>query len=302
MPDPRRPRARDLSYATSVPSPRGRVIVRALENATGRLRLMRLAQGYDDEVAAGGDFWEVICNRYGITLDVVGGSLEAIPAHGPLVVVANHPYGILDGLMMGRILSARRNREFKVLAHRIFRRAEDLERVILPISFDETKEAQKLNLDTRAEALAYLRAGGAIGVFPGGTVSTGQGPFGRPLDPGWRTFTAKMIQKSGATVVPIFFEGGNSRLFQIASHLHVNLRMGLLMREFRARIGRPVRVVVGAPLGPEALEIHAKDPRALMDFLRKATYQLSPTPMDVSALGYEFEEKHRGQHGGRNLR
>ena len=294
--------ARDLSYASSARGKPGRALIRAMENATGRLRLIRMAKGYEHDVASGRDFWEVICERYGIGIDVVAGSLENIPREGPLVVVANHPYGILDGLIMGRILSERRNRDFKVLAHRIFTKAEDLKEVILPVSFDETKEAQRLNLQTRATALDYLARGGAIGIFPGGTVSTSQGPFGTPLDPGWRTFTAKMIQRSGATVVPIYFDGSNSRIFQLASHLHVTLRMGLLLREFRARINRPVRLAVGEPIRPETLEKYAKDPRGLMDFLRKATYQLSPTPVEASALGFEFEQKHRGQHGGRDLR
>ena len=188
-------------------------MIRTVENATGRLRLIKRAAGYHDDVARGEDFWEVMVRRYGLSLDVVGGALANIPADGPLVVVANHPYGILDGLMLGHILSQRRAGEFRILAHRVFRKAEDLDRVILPISFDETKEAVALNLETRKAALSYLAEGGAIGVFPGGTVSTSLKPFSRPMDPGWRSFTAKMIAKSGATVVPIYFDGANSRLF-----------------------------------------------------------------------------------------
>ncbi len=294
--------ARDISYASSVKSRRARALVRVMENATGRLRLIRKARGYDLDVAAGQDFWEVISGRYGLKLEVVGGALENIPATGPLIVVSNHPYGILDGLMMGRILSQRRDGEFRVLAHRIFRRSPDLERVILPISFDETKEAAKLNLETRAEAVRYLNEGGAIGIFPGGTVSTAAKPFSQPMDPGWRTFTAKMIAKSDAVVVPVFFEGGNSRIFQLASHIHANLRLGLLIREFRARINKPVRVVVGKPIPADRLAAFKKDPKGCMDFLRKATYELSPKPVDASRLGHEFEDKYKVRNGRRDIR
>ncbi len=302
MPRKDRHVARDISYATSVKTRKGRVIVRAMENATGRLRLIRKARGYDLDVAAGQDFWEVMSNRYGIKLEIVAGSLENIPKTGPVIVVSNHPYGILDGLMMGRMLSHRRDGEFRVLAHRVFRRAPDLERVILPISFDETKEAAKLNLETRAEAVRYLKEGGAIGIFPGGTVSTSAKPFSRPMDPGWRTFTAKMIARSDAVVVPVFFEGGNSRLFQLASHIHATLRMGLLIREFRARINKPVRVVIGDPIPSQVLDQYGKDPKACMDFLRKATYELSPTPIDPGSLGHEFEEKYRVRNGRGDIR
>ncbi|WP_373635402.1 lysophospholipid acyltransferase family protein [Yoonia sp. SS1-5] len=294
--------ARDISYASAARGRSGRAMIRIMENATGRLRLIRKARGYDLDVASGQDFWEVIADRYGLKLDVVGGTLENIPRSGPLIVVSNHPYGILDGLMMGRILSERRDGDFRVLAHRIFRRSADLERVILPISFDETKEAARLNLETRAEAVRYLNAGGAVGIFPGGTVSTSARPFSQPMDPSWRTFTAKMIAKSGATVVPVFFDGRNSRLFQLASHIHSTLRTGMFIREFRARINKPVRVVVGAPIPAEQLAAFKKDPKGCMDFLRKATYELSPSPMDTSRLGHEFEDKYKVRNGGRHIR
>ncbi len=290
--DPRRAIAREISYASSAASRGGRAMIRVMENATGRLELIKRANGYDDEVRLGRDFWQVIVERYGLNLRVVGGSLDLIPREGPLILIANHPYGILDGLMMGHILSLVRG-DFRIMAHRVFRKAEDLERVILPISFDETKEALALNIETRKTALAYLAQGGAIGIFPGGTVSTAAKPFGRPMDPGWRSFTARMIAKSEATVVPVFFDGHNSRLFQLMSHLHTTLRMGLLIKEFRARLNSPVDVVVGQPIPRAALDGYAGDARAMMEFLRETTYGLSPRPLDASARGFEFEQRHR---------
>ena len=284
--------ARDISYASSAQSRGGRALVRALENVTGRLSLIRRAQGYEADVAGGLNFWDVIVDRYGLSLDVIGGSLSNIPANGPLVLIANHPYGILDGMMMGHILHKARG-DFRILANSVFRRAEDLNKILLPISFDDTKEAVRQNLQTRTDALSYLGQGGAIGVFPGGTVSTSAKPFSRPMDPGWRNFTAKMIAKSDATVVPIFFSGQNSRLFQLASHMHSNLRLGLLIKEFRARIDEPVQLVVGEPIASTQLQPLKSDPKAMMEYLRKATYALSPTPLKSYALGYEFEAKYK---------
>ncbi len=295
--------ARDISYAYSAQTKGGRAVIRALENATGRLKLIRRAAGYQDAVARGEDFWKVMVERYGLSLDIVGGSLDNIPSDGPLVVVSNHPYGILDGLMMGHILSMTRNRDFRKLANGVFRRAKDLDRVILPISFDETKEAVALNIETRKQALRYLADGGAMGVFPGGTVSTAAKPFSAPMDPVWRSFTAKMISKSKAQVVPIFFEGANSRLFQVASHLHTTLRMALLIKEFKRRTDEPVRVVIGEPIDPEDLARYYGDPKAMMDFLRARAYALSPEPVDSRDHGFEFEAKHKraDQNGGRDI-
>jgi putative hemolysin len=132
-------------------------------------------------------------------------------------------------------------------------------------------------------------------VFPGGTVSTARKPFSRPMDPGWRNFTAKMIARSDATVVPVFFQGHNSRIFQLASHLHSTLRLGLLIKEFKSRIDEPVRIVVGQPLPAADLAALRPDPKAMMAYLRRATYELSPEPLKSYAHGYEFEEKYRAQ-------
>ncbi|WP_300016941.1 lysophospholipid acyltransferase family protein [uncultured Roseobacter sp.] len=288
----RRNITRDISYSYSAETKGGRALIRVMENSTGRLRLIKRARGYEREVARGRDFFDVMVDRYGLSLDVVSGSLDNIPRGGPLVLIANHPYGILDGLMMGHIL-ARTRGDFRILANSVFRKAEDLNRVILPISFETTKDALALNIATRKTALDYLRDGGAIGIFPGGTVSTAARPFSRPMDPGWRSFTARMIGKSGATVLPVYFDGHTSRLFQIASHMHSTLRMGLLIKEFRKRVDTPVRIAVGQPIGRDVLDPLAKDGKAMMDFLRKATYELSTDPDKRFDLGYEFEERHR---------
>ena len=284
--------ARDISYSYSAQTKAGKTVIKLMENTTGRLRLIKRARGYEQEVANGRDFWQVMVERYGLSLDIVDGDLSKIPTSGPLIMIANHPYGILDGLMMGHILSSVRG-DFRILANTVFRKSADLQRVVLPISFDETKDAVRENLATRKNALAYLADGGAIGVFPGGTVSTAATPFAQPMDPGWRSFTARMISKSNATVLPVYFEGQTSRMFQLASHLHNTLRMGLLIKEFKKRIDTPVRVVVGDPITQEDLKEFSTDSRAMMDFLRKKTYELSPTPLRSYDYGFEFETRHK---------
>lgn len=284
--------ARDISYAYSAQTWAGETMIRLMENATGRLGLIKRAEGYEQEVSAGGDFWQIMVERYGLRIEVVGGSLDRIPREGPLLLIANHPYGILDGLVMGNILSELRG-DFRILAHQVFRKAEDLNRIILPISFDTTKEALALNIKTRRVALDYLHEGGAIGIFPGGTVSTAAAPFGEPLDPVWRGFTARMIEKSEAQIVPVFFEGTTTRLFQIASHMHYTLRMGFLIREFRKRVDTPVRIVVGQPIDRSEIAPFKGDRKRLMDFLRMRTYALSQDRIDASSYGFEFEEKYR---------
>lgn len=287
-----RQHAADLSYAGSAETRFGRAVIRLIENATGRPGLIRRAIGYEQDLAAGINFFNAMTDRFGVRADIVAGRLDHIPRSGPVIVIANHPFGILDGLILGQMLAQRRS-DFRILANDVFQGAPDLDKALLPVCFERTGEALARNIATRQDALRYLDEGGAVGVFPGGTVSTGARVFSRPMDPGWRRFTARMIARSRAVVVPVYFEGHNSRIFQIASHVHLTLRLGLLIREFGNRVDQPVRVALGAPVGRDILDPLSKDSKGMMDFLRKATYELSPDPVKFLELGYEFEGRHR---------
>ena len=148
---------------------------------------------------------------YGFTINILQGELGDITIDQPLIVLASHPHGILDGLVMGSV-RAQSGVNFKTIANDIFNEALEISDNILPISFKNTREAISLNLITRKNALTHLSHGGAIGIFPGGTVSTSSKLFAQSADPEWRSFTAKMIFKSNAMVVPIFFDDNTSRI------------------------------------------------------------------------------------------
>ncbi len=269
--------ARDISYATSANGLMGQLFIRSIENITGRNALIKRARDYDVEVAKGRNFWEVMIERYNIKINLIKGSLEDIPKKGPVVIVSNHPFGILDGLLLGYILSKTRN-DFKIIANRVFRKAKDLDDVVLPISFEENREGNLQNINTRNEAIRFLKGGGIVGIFPGGTVATSAKLFSRPLDPFWKRFTSKLILKSGATVVPIFFGGSNSRLFQIASHMSYNLRMALLIREFGRKVDKNVDFAIGKKIGSKYLQRYSKDLDGMMEYLRVQSYLLSNDP------------------------
>ena len=282
----------DLSYAHSAQSRLGRAIIRCLENATGRSALLSRSPNLRTNVHSIQNLWHSIMEGYGVTIDIMQGELGDIPVDQPFIVVANHPYGILDGLVMGSVL-AQSGANFKIIANDIFNKAQEISDKILPISFKNTREAISLNLRTRKNAITHLSHGGAIGIFPGGTVSTSSKLFSQPADPTWRSFTAKMIFKSNALVVPIFFDGNTSRIFQLASHLHPNIRAGLLLREFKLRLDKPVRIVIGKPIPRCRMDLFKNDSRKIMDFLRLETYKLSPNKNQTFEYGYEFEHKHR---------
>ncbi len=266
-----------------------RLLISGIENFTARFNLIERMRRYEDEgkMLAEPNVWKSVVDCYGLSIEFVNSTLSNIPKTGPLILVANHPYGILDSTVMGYILSCTRP-EFRIIAHQIFMTSPQIRPFLLPIDFDNTKQALVANAKTRKDAVSALLKGSAIGIFPGGTVSTSARPFSKPMDPRWRVFTARLILKSGATVVPIYFEGENSRLFQLASHAHSILRVSLLLREFEKRLDMPVRVVIGKLNTPDDIQARAGNAHELMDFLRRCTYELAPTPLDSFQYGYDF--------------
>ena len=200
--------------------------------------------------------------------------LRAIPAVGPVVIVANHPFGVLDGIVSSHLVAKVRP-DFKVLTNSLLCRARELEPYLLPIDFAQTPAALATNLRSRADALSWLCAGGALVVFPGGAVATAERMFARhAVDPAWKLFTAKAIRRARATVVPVFFEGQNSRLFQLASHVSLTLRLSLLLQraaqQDRQR-GRGTDRRTGSLHSSSAI---LPITRHVADHLRRAAYEL----------------------------
>ncbi len=225
-------------------------------------------------------FWQAAVRSLALDVRYDRDALRAIPKTGPVVVVANHPYGVLDGIVISWLVSKVRP-DFVVLTNAVLMRAPEVHAFVLPVDFSETEEAQRTNLASRAAARAMLEKGGVVVVFPAGAVSTAPDKLGlKPaVDWRWQPFVSQLIQRSKATVVPIWFSGQNSRLFQIASHLSYTLRISLIFHEVKSRIGRSLPVVIGAPV-PFDVIAHVKDRQALADQLRGLVYglaRLAPT-------------------------
>lgn len=250
-----------------------RLVIRAVERITGQPRLKRLYMENQRQPLAGEGFWDAAVRLLRLEIRIGGAGLAAIPRSGPVVVLANHPFGVLDGIVIAHLVAQVRD-DFKVLTNSVLYRAPEARPNLLPIDFAETRQARDTNLRSRAAAHDLLRAGGCLVVFPGGTVSTVTGLLKRrAFDPVWKPFAGQLIRKSAATVVPVFFAGQNSRLFQLASHLSMTLRLALLFKEVARRIGTPLPVVIGDAIPAPALAGFA-DATALVQHLREQTYAL----------------------------
>ena len=209
----------------------------------------------------GESFWDAAIRKLELKIVFNETELAKWPKTGPLVVVSNHPYGVLDGVVISHLVSKVRN-DFRVLTNSVLYRAEEIREYLLPIDFAETEEALKTNLKSRAEAKAHLLKGGCLVIFPAGGVSTTPTVWHkRAIDTEWKTFTARLITQAKAPVAPVFFAGQNSRLFQVASHLSMTLRLSLIFKEVHDRIGSEVHVRVGATRAVREPAFDGRPPR-----------------------------------------
>jgi putative hemolysin len=251
-----------------------RLAINALEVATGRNRLRRLYFQHQASGWEGASFFDVAIKALSLDLRYDAERLDALPKEGPLVVVSNHPFGVLDGIVMCALMRRARP-DFLVLTNAVLLRAPEMRDHMLPIDFTETIEAQRANVASRAKALGHLQNGGCLVIFPAGAISTSPDRLGRhpAVDPPWTPYLARLVQSAKAPVVPIYFRGQNSRLFQIVSHISPTLRLALFFHELSLRIGTRCEVEIGAPIACEQLAAF-KDRKSLVGRLREATYSL----------------------------
>ena len=265
----------NFSYADDTMPPMKRGLIRLVEAATGQRRLRRLYLANRRHGVEGENFFAAAVRSLAVDVQFDVAALQNIPKAGPVVVVANHPYGVLDGIVISWLIHQVRS-DFLVLTNAVLLRAPELAGFVLPVDFSETDAAMCTNLASRSAARRHLDQGGCVVVFPAGAISTAPDRLGRQraIDGPWQPFTAQLIQRSRATVVPICFEGQNSRLFQIASHVSPMLRLSLIFHEVRSRIGTAMPVAIGEPRAFADLP-PIKDRQAMADHLRALTYGLA---------------------------
>jgi putative hemolysin len=262
-----------FSYAEPSDPRLKRFIIRLIERMTGQPRLKSLYEDRFTRRLPGESFWDLALRLLDIRVTLNEAGLARIPKTGSLVVVANHPFGVLDGVIVCHLINRVRG-DFRILTNAVLNRADEVKEFLLPVDFAETEAALETNLKSRAAAKHLLMNGGCLIVFPAGGVSTTPKLWDRrAVDAEWKNLTARLIQQGKADVLPVFFAGQNSHLFQFASHLSMTLRLSLLFKEVRDRIGGEVLVRVGDII-PFAQLAAMPDRQALMRFLRHATYAL----------------------------
>ena len=264
----------ELSYAAYFEDPFQKTIVRIIERISGQRKFKTLYDIYRSELSDELSFWQASIQLLNLDVRFSASQLAKIPKTGPLIVVANHPYGVLDGVMLGWLISQVRS-DFRILVNSVLLEAPEVRDQLLPIDFGETREAIIRNIDTRNRAIEMLRNGECIIVFPAGGISTAKSMFGAAIDDTWKPFTGKLIAQSGAAILPIYFQGENSRLFQWVSHVSLAMRLALIFREVLIQAKSPLIVTIGDTVPSERIS-QLTSRTEMMDFLRSTVYSLAP--------------------------
>lgn len=265
---------RRLSYAGTFSNPFKAGTIRSIEWVTAKVTLLRLIRQFERSGAPFGvPFWPKAIRQMGIDILTPEDEIARIPATGPLVVVANHPHGLVDGMIMAEMV-ARVRGDFKILTRSLLTGIPEIEEFMIPVPFPHEEGSRELGLKMRDDTMRHLKAGGVIILFPAGKVATSATWFGPAIEPEWNVFTHKIIRSSGATILPMHFPGQNSRWFQVANKLGDTLRQGLLLYEIRRALFKPQRPYVGEPIPASELAKWEGNPRGFLAWLREHTLAL----------------------------
>ena len=265
---------RRLSYAGTFPNPIKANTIRTIEWLTAKVTLLRLIRSFELSGAPhGAPFWPKAIRHMGIRIDTPAEEIARIPATGPLVVVANHPHGLVDGMVMAELVNRVRS-DFKILTRSLLTGIPEVEEFMIPVPFPHEENARQAGLEMRNLTMAHLKAGGVIILFPAGKVAMSESWFGPAIEAEWNVFTHKIVRSSGATILPIHFTGQNSRTFQIANKLGDTLRQGLLLYEIKRALFKPQRPHIGQPIAADELAKWEGNPRGFLAWLREHTLDL----------------------------
>ena len=189
--------------------------------------------------------------------------LRNIPRQGPLLIVSNHPFGVVEGLVLARILLELRP-DVKILANHLLATIPEMRPLLIELDPFGGKGSAARNIAGLRSSLGWLKKGGALIAFPAGEVSSLALKKRMVVDPPWQRGVAAIARKAGVPVLPVFFQGRNSNLFQAAGLVHPRLRTLLIPRENLGHCGQELTLSIGAVITPEKLAAFAGDEEALV--------------------------------------
>jgi len=261
-----------FSFANGEMGPVASGFIRAMEKVTGQPKIKKIYFDYVDDGRPNEMFWTDALERLKIEYQLHNPLRTVIPEKGRLLVIANHPFGVIDGLVLCSMISQVRQ-DYRIITHQVLRQAPAVMDKILPIDFAETPSALATNLETRNEALKFLKSEGVVIIFPAGGISLAPKFIGPAFDSEWKTFAAKLATQQDTTILPFYFNGRNSVLYQMARRMSVTLGYSLMFREICKQMNKQVDVTMRKPITNADLAAFSTR-QDVTDFMRKRTYGL----------------------------
>jgi len=255
------------------------------------LRVRSINSIYSDINFHGDDleFSEQALEYLNICNDVPDEDIERIPTTGPVVAVANHPFGAIEGMLLASLLVSVR-KDVKIMANYLLNHIPEMRKILIAVDPFGSKSAISRNIKPLKEAVKWVQNGGLLGVFPAGEVSHLNLKKG-VVDPKWNRSIARIIRRSEANVVPIYFDGRNSTLFQLMGMVHKRLRTVMLPREFLNKTNKKIPVRIGKVIPFSKLKEIENDTE-LIEYIRLRTYLLE------KRLRPGSRKKKQNRHGG----
>ncbi|HVZ39596.1 MAG TPA: lysophospholipid acyltransferase family protein [Candidatus Kapabacteria bacterium] len=265
-----------LDLPISRSNPFGRSLHAMAHGIAGRLfSFNRLNQVYRSATSrdCGRSFSHRALDALGVELDVDRDASRMLPADGGVIVVANHPFGAVEGLALLAFLTSLRP-DVRVLANHLLYHIPELRDVSFFVDPFGTRDSARANIRGMAGALRWVQSGGVLLVFPAGEVSHFDIAQRSVVDPEWNSSIARLVRRGGAPVMPVYVHGHNRLGFQIAGMVHPRLRTALLPRQLVNKQGMRLRMEIGTPIAHERLR-GFDDDGAMMRYLRERTYLLA---------------------------
>ena len=273
----------ELQDLTGIKGPGGRFVASLLYKALNLDGFNRIQGKYSR--LSGAPFAASVLDEIGVRYHIPEHQMDRIPAEGAFIIVCNHPFGSLDGLILETLVGSRRP-DLKVLTTFMLTLIPGLSEGFIPVDNFSSGAARSLN-GLRA-ALEHLAGGHPLALFPAGEVSTWQKEKTRTAlgkgriveDIPWADSVVKLVKNSGLPVIPLFFQGGNSRLFHTLGRIHPRLRTVRLIHELFNKRGTHVKVRIGLPITPQEIA-KFEDTEAFGQYLRNVTYALEASCIET---------------------
>ncbi|MDE5612456.1 MAG: lysophospholipid acyltransferase family protein, partial [Odoribacter sp.] len=242
---------------------------------------------YDDDPEK---FLEHLIDALGVTVEVNEEDLQKIPANGAFITVSNHPFGGLDGIILIKLLSKIRP-DYKVMANFLLKKIVPIKDYFLGVNpFEGRRDISSAG--GLKEAIRHLSEGKPLGLFPAGEVSAYQADTNSIEDRMWSSSVLKLIRKANVPVIPVYFKGSNSLLFQILGLIHPMLRTVKLPSELLNKKNRVIKLRIGNPISVD-VQNSFSDIVQYGKFLRAKTYLLgSSLEVKKFFLKSQKAEKH----------